>query len=74
MHWDSTRLKLGFCSDSIFTRPCETLAQSTTSSGLPTLCLKKVRKLREGLNVPVTAGHRPAQAQEKPAGGGFVMG
>ena len=29
---------------------------------------KKVRKLREVLNVRVTAGHRPAQAQEEPAG------
>ena len=28
---DSTRLKLGFCSDPISTRPCKILAQSTTS-------------------------------------------
>ena len=35
--------------------------------GLPTLCFKKVWKLREVLNVRVAAGHRPAQAQE-PAG------
>ena len=36
---------------------------------LPTLCFEKVKKLREVLNVRVTAGHRPAQAQaqEEPA-------
>ena len=42
----------------------ETLLQA----GLPILCFKKVWKLREVLNVRVTAGHRPAQAQEEPAG------
>ena len=34
--------------------------------GLPTLCFKRVWKLREVLNVRVTTGHRPAHAQEKP--------
>ena len=34
------------------------------------MCLKKVWKLREVLNVRITAGHRPAQAQEEPAGWG----
>ena len=29
---DSTQLELGFCSDSIWTRPCKILAQSTTSA------------------------------------------
>ena len=29
-------------------------------AGLPTLCFKKVWKLREVLNIHVTAGHRPA--------------
>ena len=37
-------------------------------SGLPILCLKKVWKLREVLNVRVTAGPRPAQEQEEPTG------
>ena len=41
-----------------------------TSSGLPTLYFKNVWKLREVLNVRVTAGHRPAQAQKEPAGWG----
>ena len=40
-------------------------------SGLPTLCLKKVWKLCEALNVHVTADHRPTQAQEEPAGWGL---
>ena len=39
-------------------------------SGLLTLCLKKVWKLCEVLNVHFTTGHRPAQAQEEPAGWG----
>ena len=34
------------------------------------LCLKKVWKFREVLNVHVTTGHRPAQAQEEPAAWG----
>ena len=38
--------------------------------GLPTLCFKKVWKLRGVLNIRVTAGHRSAQAQEEPAGWG----
>ena len=38
-----------------------------SSAGLPTLCFKKVWKLCEVLNVRVTAGHRPARAQEEPA-------
>ena len=38
-------------------------------AGLPRLCFKKVWKLYEVLNIRVTAGHRPAQAQE-PAGWG----
>ena len=38
------------------------------SSGLPTLRFKKVWKLREVLNVPVTAGYKPAQAQKEPDG------
>ena len=37
-------------------------------AGLPTLCFKKVWKLREVLNIRVTADYRLAQAQEKPAG------
>ena len=32
--------------------------------GLPTLCLKKVWKLREVLNMRGATGHRSAQAQE----------
>ena len=40
------------------------------SPGLPTLCFKKVWKLREVLDVCVATGHRPAQAQEEPAGWG----
>ena len=43
---------------------------SISPPGLPTLCLKKVWKLREALNVLVTVGHRPAQVQEEPAGWG----
>ena len=34
------------------------------------MCLKKVWKLHEVLNVRFTAGYRPAQAQEEPAGWG----
>ena len=44
------------------------LAQGIPTAGLQTLRFKKVWKLREVLNVIVTAGHRPAQAQEEPAG------
>ena len=40
------------------------------SPGLSTFCINKVWKLREALNVRVTAGHRPVQAQEVPAGMG----
>ena len=40
------------------------------SPGLSTFCINKVWKLREALNVRVTAGHRPVQAQEVPAGSG----
>ena len=32
------------------------------------MCFKKVWKLREVLNVRLTEGHGPAQAQEEPAG------
>ena len=39
------------------------------NSGLPTLCFKKVWILRKVLNVFITAGHRPAQAQEEPVAG-----
>ena len=35
-------------------------------AGLPKLCLKKVSKLPEVLNIRVTAGHRSAKTQEKP--------
>ena len=38
-----------------------------TLPGLPTLCFQKVWKRREVFNVCVTAGPRPAQAQEEPA-------
>ena len=31
-------------------------------------CVSKKWKLREVLNLRITAGHRPAQAQEEPAG------
>ena len=41
-------------------------------TGLPTLCFKKVWKVCEVRNVLVTAGHRPAQAQEEPAGWGAL--
>ena len=47
-------------------------------TGLTTSRFKKVWKLREVFNVCVTAGNRPAQAQEEPAGWGpfsrFVWG
>ena len=39
-------------------------------AGLPTLCFKKVWKLCGVVNVRITMGHRPAQAQEEPAGWG----
>ena len=39
-------------------------------SGLLTLCFKRVWKLYEVLNLRVTGDHRPAQAQEGPAGWG----
>ena len=42
-------------------------------AGLPTLCLKEVWKLRDALNVRVTAGYRPAQTQEEPAGWGVLF-
>ena len=45
----------------------QTVKMKTLLSGLPALCLKKVWKLREVLNVLVTTGHKPAQAQEVPA-------
>ena len=45
-------------------------AENKLDPGLPTLCLKKVWKLHEVLKVCVTTGHRPAQAQEEPAGWG----
>ena len=35
---------------------------------MPTLCFKKVWKLRQVFNVRVTAGHMPAKAQEEPDG------
>ena len=34
-------------------------------AGLPKLCLKKVSKLPEVLNIRITAGHRSAKTQEK---------
>ena len=43
------------------------------SAGLPTLCLKKVLKLCDVLNVRVAAGHWPTQAQEKAAGTGALF-
>ena len=42
-------------------------------AGLPTLCFKSVWKLCEVLKVCVTEGHRPAQAQEEPAGWGRFL-
>ena len=43
-----------------------------SQSRLPTLCLKKVWKLCEVLNVYVAAGHRPTQGQEMTAGTGHL--
>ena len=45
-----------------------TISADILLPGLSTLCFKKIWKLCEVLNIRVTAGYRPAQTPEEPAG------
>ena len=62
-HFVKQNVILGFRKENMF----------ADTAGLPTLCLNKVWKLREVLNVRVTTGHRPVQAQEVPAGKNVLL-